>query len=160
MDTPTLTPEASLSWKAPRAVTHERSTQWYLVGGVCVIGVTVYAVLMGVWSLAIVCLLCGALYFLVRDHQFPDVPCTLTDKGVQIDETFLPWPDVKGYWFAASSVATALHFVPRSARKPDLVIQTGAILPNDIRLFLAGKTDELTDKQESLLDILAHLTKL
>jgi hypothetical protein len=160
MNTNTPTQSPALSWQAPRVANIDRGSGWYVTGGAVVLAGAVFGVLAGVWSLAIVCVLCGALYFLVRDHTFPDVTCALTDKGVQIGDTFLAWTQVKGYWFVITPSYTELRFTPKAPRTPDLFIQTGTLLPLDIRTFLAGKTDELTDKQERLVDILLRLTKL
>jgi hypothetical protein len=160
METNTPAKTESLTWQAPRVPNHERSTGWYIGGGIVVLASAVFGVLSGVWSLAIVCVLCGALYFLVRNHRFPDINCTLNEKGVQIGETFLSWTQVKGYWFLTTSTYTELHVVPNTPRSADLVIQTGTVLPLDIRTFLAGKTDELVEKQEGIIDILLRLTKL
>lgn len=149
-----------LTWQAPRVPNHERSAAWYAIGGIAVIAAAVFSLLSGAWSLAIVCLLCGALYFLVRDHRFPDITCSLTDKGVQMEDNFLAWSQVKGYWFLTTPAYTELHIVPKNSRSPEMVIQTGTLLPIDIRTFVAGKTDELVEKQERILDILLRLSKL
>lgn len=158
MDTNTL--PSTITWQAPRVHNHERSPTWYLIGGIAVIACTVFGVLTGAWSLAIVCILCGALYFLVRDHQFPDISCTLTSTGVNMGETYMSWEQVKGYWFIVTPTYTELHIVPLAARMPDLVIQTGSIPIMDIRAFLSGKTKEMHEKQERIFDILLRLSKL
>jgi hypothetical protein len=160
MNTNTPSTDQVLAWHAPRAVNHERTVGWYLTGGIVVIGATVYGVLSGVWTLALVSILCGALYFLVRDHRFPDIDCTMTDKGVQIAERFLPWTGIKGFWFVTTPAYTELHIVPQSKKMTDLVIHTGDVSLITIRSFLSGKADELHDKQERILDILARLIKL
>lgn len=160
MEQPTPTQTESLTWQAPRVPNHERSAGWYIVGGVVTIVAAALSVISGVWSLAIVSVLCGALYFLVRDHRFPDITCSMTEKGVQIGETFLSWTQVKGYWFLTTPTYTEFHIVPRAARSPELVIQTGTLLPIDIRTFVAGKTEELVEKRERIIDILLRLTKL
>lgn len=157
-NTPTQTP--SLTWSAPRAANHERSRAWYIAGGIVVIASTVFGLIAGIWTLSIVCILCGALYFLVRDHRFPDIECMLNDKGAQIGDTFLAWTQIKGYWFVTTPTFTELHITPAVKRVAEMVIQTGPMTPMDIRSFLAGKTNELIDKQESFLDILLRITKL
>lgn len=160
MDTNTPTTTEVLRWQAPRSPNHERSASWYATGGGIVIAGAVYGLLTGVWSLAIVSVLCGAVYFLVRDHRFPDIECSMDDKGVQIADTFMPWTAIKGFWFIPTPTYTEMHFVPKSKRQSDLIIQTGTVPLLTIRSFLAGKTEELVDKQESFIDILLRLTKL
>lgn len=160
MNTQTPQQEQQLTWSAPRIPNHTRSKTWYATGGFFVIAFAVYGVLSGAWSLSLVCVLCGALYFLIRDHAFPDVSCTLNEKGVHIAEEFLAWSQVKGYWFVTTPTYTELHIVPKKTRTPDIVMQLGAMQPLEIRTFLAGKTEELIEKQERILDILLRLTKL
>lgn len=160
METNTIPTNDILAWQAPRSPNHERSSSWYAVGGGIVITCAVYGLITGAWTLAIVSVLCGAVYFLVRDHRFPDISCAMNDKGVQIGETFMPWTAVKGFWFIQTPTYNELHFVPKSKRMPDLIIQTGTTPLLTIRSFLAGKTEELHDKQESFIDILLRITKL
>lgn len=158
MQTNTL--PSTLTWQAPRVHNHERSPQWYFIGGFCIIACAIFGVLTGAWSLSIVCILCGALYFLVRDHQFPDISCALSAQGVNIGDTYLSWDQVKGYWFIVTPTYTELHIVPLFKGMSDRIIQTGPVQPLEIRTFLAGKTKELHEKQERIFDILLRLTKL
>ncbi len=157
MDTNT---QPQLQWQAPRIANHERSRTWYLIGGGIVIATTAYALMTGAWSLAVVSVLCGAMYFLVRDHNFGDSSCTINDLGVEIDGIFTPWTDIAGYWFLQLPDYTEIHFTMKRPHSNDLRIQTGTLSPNDLRAFMRERSVELTDKQEGFLDMLIRLTKL
>ncbi len=152
--------QPQLQWQAPRIANHERGRAWYLIGGALVIATTAYALLTGAWSLAIVSVLCGAMYFLVRDHSFGNATCILNDLGIELDGIFTPWSDVAGYWFLQLPEYTELHFTMKRPHSNDLRIQTGSLPINDLRAFMRDKSVELTDKREGFLDMLIRITKL
>jgi hypothetical protein len=160
MDTNTQSNPADLQWQAPRIPNHERGKTWYMIGGGAIIAMAAYGLISGAWSFAIVILLCGAMYFLVRDHSFGNSTCTINDLGVQIDEIFTPWSDIAGYWFLQLPTYTEIHFSMKRPHSSDLRIQIGSLSPNDMRTFIRDKSVELTDKGEGFLDMLLRLTKL
>ncbi len=160
MDTNTQPTLSELRWQAPRIANRERGRAWYIVGGTVVIGTTVVSLISGAWSLALVSVLCGAMYFLVRDHNFGDSSCLINDLGVELDGIFTPWSDIAGYWFLQLPEYTEIHFTMKRPHSNDLRIQTGTLSLNDLRAFIRERSVELTDKQEGFLDMLIRLTKL
>ncbi len=158
--TQTLSPTpALLSWEAPTHHSFERSTKWYLVAGGIVAIVAIVAVLTGNWSLALVSILAAGLYFLVRDHRFPNEKIELNEQGVRIGDAFAAWTELQGYWFLYTNDYTEVHFVP-TARKPDLKIQTGTTNDAAIRQAIATRIPELFDKKEHLVDAFIRICRL
>jgi hypothetical protein len=164
MESPTSIPAGALRgelrWNAPRHPSVERGVVWYSICGVIVVSISIYGILSGAWTLALVSILCGALYFLVHDHKLPDSTCVLTQLGVEIDGIFLPWTALKGFWFVRTPSYTEIRFTPKSTRTPLLTIQLGTVAANDIRAFLSGTSIELVDQKEGILDIFSRFAKL
>lgn len=164
MDTQTPTSAAplrgELRWEAPRHAVYERGTAWYAIGGTVILAVAAYGILSGAWTLALVALLCGALYFFVRDHKIPDSTCVLTELGVELDGVFMPWSSLKGFWFLQTPTFTEIRFTPKAPHAAVANIQIGQQSPNEIRAFLSGVTMELTDQKEGILDTFSRFAKL
>ncbi len=158
--TPTTPLRGELRWEAPRHPVYERGIVWYAIGGTVVLAAAAYGILSGAWTLALVALLCGALYFLVRDHQLPNSTCVLTELGMELDGVFMPWSSLKGFWFLQTPSYTEIRFTPKTARASILNIQIGQQSPNEIRSFLSGVTTELTDQREGVLDTFSRFAKL
>lgn len=148
------------SWKAPVLPNHERTTRWYTVGGVMVLIGVVYGIITGSWPLAIVILLCGAMYYLMRDHVPPEKTITLTSGGVLLEQAFTRWEDLAGFWILETPGYNEIHFVPKAKRASDILIQTGAQDLTQLRMLIAPYISELKDKKESFLDALARTAKL
>lgn len=148
-----------LTWTAPTHPSHERSKRWYVVGATLLFAFAAYGVITGSWSTALVAMLIGAMYYLLRDHSFDPETITISTTGVQLGKTFTRWEDMNGFWFLRTSDYTELHLVPKG-RKPDLVIQTDGIEPAIVKTTLESKIQELSDKRESLFDAFIRITKL
>jgi len=160
-DTNTPTPEqVLLTWSAPVQHTHERSTRWYIVGGTAVIAAAAYGVLTGAWSVALVTIMIGAMYFILRDHRFPDETATITQGGIRISDTYINWNDTQGFWLLPTDHYMELHVVPKTQGKSDLIIQTGTMDIQKLRETIGAWIPELTDKRERFLDAFIRICKL
>ncbi len=157
---PTPQPQVLMSWQAPIQAYHERSKRWYTIGGGVVLLGVVYGILTDSWPLSIVILLTGAMYFLLRGHRPPLRQIIITTEGFFLENIFTRFDAFSGFWLLPTPEYTELHFSPKSARSPDIIIQTGATDPAELRAILSECLPELPDKQEGLLDILLRLTKL
>ncbi|UPA22174.1 hypothetical protein K8942_03880 [Candidatus Peribacteria bacterium] len=148
------------SWQAPVLPRHERTKQWYIVGGVAVLIGAVYGILTGSWPFTIVILLCGAMYYLMRDHVPPLKTMTLTTGGVLLEKSFTRWEDLAGFWILETPGYTEIHFVPKAKRSSDILIQTNGQDLTQLRMLIGPYISELKDKKESLLDALVRTAKL
>lgn len=149
-----------VTWQAPVLPTHERGRRWYTIGGAVVLGGAAYGILTGSWPFAIVALLCGAMYYLVRDHVPSLKTITLSDSGVMLEKTFTRWDDLKGFWLLETAEYTELHFTQKAPLRSDIVIQTGSQDNGQLRILLSAKIPELKEKRETFLDAFIRTAKL
>lgn len=153
-------PQILAGWEAPVLPRHERSKKWYTVNGIVVLVFAAYGILSGSWPFAIVVLLCGAMYYLMRDHVPSLQTIIITDKGVQLGETFTRWEDLSGFWLLETPLYTELHFIPVLKRRGEMLIQTGDQNNENLRQLIGARIPELTDKREGFLDALLRTAKL
>lgn len=146
-------------WTAPVQPVIERGQRWYVIGGVTVLAIAAYGIITNSWPTAVVSILCGAMYFLLRDHKPRNTGCALYETGVMYDGTFHRWDSFAGFWILETPGYTELHLSYPKAKR-DVVIQMTGIAPDDMRLACGAFLKELTDKKESLIDIFTRIAKL
>lgn len=155
----TLDTQPVLSWKAPVHPTVIRTKRWYVIAVVIVCTVALYGIVSGAWSLAIVSILAGGMYILVRDHKPPLRTIDLHQSGILFGGTFRRWDEFAGYWLLPTPTYTELHLTPLTGGR-DIVIQTGEQNIAQLRMILGQRIPELTQKRESLIDTIIRFCKL
>ncbi|MSR87442.1 hypothetical protein EXS70_04730 [Candidatus Peribacteria bacterium] len=168
MDTPTSTPTPAspeaprlpLSWSAPSHYNYERSTRWYQVGGAAVAVASLYGILTGAWSVALVSVLVGGVYFLIRHEPMPVHEISIETDGLQFKGSFIPWSEFKDFWMVATPLYTELHITRKERLKGNIRIQTGDIDPTVIRAALSQYLTIREDQKEYPVDALLRICKL
>lgn len=160
---PTQTPsqpiQPLLQWNAYARAVQERGPHWYLIGGLIILSAAAYGILTGSWALAIVAILCGAMYVLLRGHVPEPKTMVITEQGVYLDGVFVGFADLSSFWFVQTPQAVELH-VGRKGSGGDLVILTGTMDPLVIRETLGHYLTEDSDKHENLIDAIIRICKL
>jgi hypothetical protein len=151
---------ALLEWSAPRSYSHERGKQWYRGGAVTILAIAAYGILTGAWSLAVVTVLVGGLYFLIRKE--PPVVHTLRieQSGVTYDGDFLYWGDFESAWFVRTPVGPELHLMRKKGSPKEIILLTPHIDNTALRATLSRFLTVESDRQEHLFDVLIRLCKL
>ena len=150
-NTQTPTPPV-LTWNAPSAHDHDRSPRWYLIGGVAVLVCAVYGILTGSLSFALVSLLIGGLYFLVRKHEMPRRTIALSETGITFEDTFTPYGDLREFWILDTTLATELHITRKRGLDREIVIHMEKVPIDSVREFLSPFLPENLNRKERLID--------
>lgn len=151
---------AALSWSAATVHDHERSTRWYVVGACAVLACAVYGVLSGSWTFSVVILLFAFLYFLLRNHPAPIRTFRITEKGVQFENIFTPFSDLREFWIIVTPLGGELHITKKKGLNREIVIHTGALPLDQIRSTLGQALPERADRKERLVDKIIRICKL
>ena len=148
-----------LSWDAPSHPTVQRSKRWYVVAAVVVAVIVLYAIITAAWTLAIVSVLAGGMYYLVHGHEPGVSHIEFHDSGVLFNGEFTRWDQFGGYWFVHTPEYVELRLVPKRGAKR-VFIQTGAMDPAQLRMVLGQRIPEFVHKHESMIDIFIRICKL
>ncbi len=149
-----------MAWTAPAHFNHLRSNRWYLLSGVLVLAVAAYGIITGAWTLTLVTLLLGGVYFLVRREPTPLKEISLQVDGVEFEGMFTPWAQCKEFWLVATPLFTELRILRTSGLLREIRIQTGNIDPTLIRSTLSQFMAMRVDQREGLFDALIRICKL
>lgn len=147
-------------WNAPVQRIIERTRQWYVISGVVSLAIATYGILSGSWPLAVVSVLCGAIYYLLRDHTPRETTCAFFESGVLYDGKFNRWEEFSGFWILETPTHNELHLVFASKRKGDVIVQMLGLPVQNMKLLCGQFLTELTEKKESLIDIFSRIAKL
>ena len=149
-----------LTWTAPTRPHYERSTRWYTIGGVVVVGFAAYGIITNSWLFSIVTLLCGAVYFLQRNHVPTPKQFVITDGGVVFDEHFTRWGEIERFWVIETPTHATLHIRRKGRRTQDVHILVQNISVTEVKTTLGQFVPEDQSKQEGLFDIIIRICKL
>ncbi|NOS67014.1 MAG: hypothetical protein HOO67_01455 [Candidatus Peribacteraceae bacterium] len=159
-ETSTRGPGAILAWTAYSHHNHERSAHWYLFGGVFVLAIAVYGIVTGAWTLTLVSLLLGGVYFLTRREMTPLKEIRIFADGIDFNGSFTAWDQCKDFWIVTTPLFTELHVTRKGAIKSNILIQTADIDPTLIRSTLSQFLPMRPDQREHMFDAIIRLCKL
>ena len=149
-----------LEWTAPIVAHHERSPRWYLIGSILIIALTIYGILTGAWTMSLLAILLGGLYFLVR-HEPPVLQhIEIQEHGFVYGGAFTFWTDCKDFWLIQCPGYTELHIKRKKGLNAETIIQTSIIDPILIRSTLSQYLEIRPDQKERFLDALLRIFKL
>lgn len=149
-----------LEWTAMITPHHERSPRWYLIGSLLVLAFAAYGILTGAWTMSLLAILLGGLYFLIRREPPMYKRIAIHENGYEYEGVFTYWADCQEFWLIHCPGYTQLHIRKKRGFERETVIQTGSIDPNEIRSLLSQYVHLTSDRNESLLDIIIRLCKL
>ncbi len=144
----------------PKDPVHQRGKRWYTIGGGLVLAAAAYGIVSGAWSLTIVSVVIGAMYFWIRNHQPVIHELTILEQGLLYDNRFLRWEDLQGFWFVQHNTFDLHVPLLNSPSHEELRIQLPREQSNHLRNVLARFLSELTTHTESFLDTIARICKL
>ena len=98
MQSPSSPSKILLEWQALDTHPHKRSSRWYMLGGIFILMFAVYGLWEGSWLMALVAILIGGMYFLMRNTAPRKITIRITAIGVQVEENVTTWNQLKDFW--------------------------------------------------------------
>lgn len=150
-----------ISWKAPSYVAHEKTWRWYLVAGIILSGLLIYAVISESWTFAVA--LITAAYIYIYTHQTPpkEQDIIISEIGIKEGNHYFPYSKIKGFWVIYEPpYVKQLHLIVDNRSISEFTIQLGDQDPAEVRNFLCSQIQEYEGKEETFLDLLTRRLKL
>jgi hypothetical protein len=149
-----------LQWSAPSQYKHDRSSRWYLIAGIVTIAIAAYGILTGAWTLTLVTLLVGGVYYMTRHDEPALKDIRIERDGVDFDGTFTPWAQCKDFWLIKTPQYTELHIMRNQGLNREIRVHVGDIDPTLIRSTVSQFLTMRPNQHEHILDLLIRLCKL
>lgn len=151
-----------LAWQFPENRAIERSKRWWIMAGMIVGILVVYAL----WSLnflfAIIIIIGSVIIWLDSRKQPALLNFAIHQPGVTVNKRLWPWKELDHFWIAyRPPEVTALYLQPKGAFNPRLSIPLVQMNPLKVREVLTKYlTENLEREDEPTSEALSRLLKL
>ncbi len=136
------------TWQVTEYERHDRPTAWYvvmLIVGVFLVG---YGLLTNNFLFALIVVLFAIIMFL-QSHQEPhQIPFTITDLGVIINNRFYPYSEISDFYIIYNTEVKILFLEPESSLRPRIRVSLIDQDPLEIKFTLRQYLMENTSKEE------------
>lgn len=145
----------------PEFERYSRGVLWYVITGLLVGGVIIYAVLTANYLFAVIIVLAAAIIAL-RDFKAPaKLELHIAEEGLYYNGDLVPYTDLHSFWIIYEPpVFKNLHMKFQGLRS-EVLIPLGELDPVPVRQYLRTKmTEDLEKREESLIDVLSRILKI
>jgi hypothetical protein len=148
------------SFSFPEFERYDRGVRWYIIMGIIVASVILYAVLTANYLFAVVIVLAAAVMAL-RDFRAPaTIVLQMTDEGLYYNEDLVPYRDLHSFWIVYDPPVFKNLHIKFQGLRAELLIPLADLDPVPVRQFLRGKvTEDLEKREESIIDMFSKILK-
>ncbi|PIR94549.1 hypothetical protein COT97_00705 [Candidatus Falkowbacteria bacterium CG10_big_fil_rev_8_21_14_0_10_39_11] len=149
-------------WSAPEFEKHDRSKLWYILAGVVMAAILIYAIVT-LNFLFIVITLLVALIMIMQHYLDPkDIEVKISTGGVLVGQKFYHFHDFKVFWLAYFPPEVKnLYLEFNGIRRDKLSLPLGELNPLEVRSALEQFVEEdLARENEPIEDYLSRRIKL
>lgn len=152
--------EVFYSWEAPEFEVYEKSRNWYIVAGLFILIMVVYAIFTNGPIMAITFILIGIVGFIYSQKDPRIVTFSITSKGVLADRQFYSYENIFSFWiFYESNHAKVISLHTKASVLPFVHIPINNEDPVKIRELLMQNIPE-TKQDPSLIDTIERVLHL
>lgn len=153
--------QAIYAWQAPLYVNKRKPFWWYIVAAAVVIGLVVYGLVSGAWTLSMAIVLFVGVYYYFSNQEVPVVDIVLSEAGVRVGGKVYPYSMFRTFWVDYHPpVIQELHLIPNNNYKYELTLNLQGQNPAPIKAVLQQFMPEWADRQKTVTESLVHLIGL
>jgi len=151
-----------LEWEAPEFVPTPRGKLWFIVAGLVLTALVVYALMTDSLTMAIVFVLLAVVFMLVEKKEPKMLKVTITDMGIKYKGKFYPYHHINAFWLVYHPpYVRALYLrLTLGRRYKHLRIELNGQKPQKVRALLLKEVPEIEGAEELTSDLLARGLKL
>lgn len=149
-----------LTWEAKAKVDHKRGGVWFIASGIFCGIMVMYGVLSGSYTAAVIFVLLPVAFHFVRNQGHRTHSANIQEQGFEFDGVLTPWDELQEFWILQGKDYYELHVAYKKNRQAEIVVQTGALDPYEIRDALARFIPQTNGKREKILDAIIRFCKL
>lgn len=160
-----LKPEAPervlLQWQAPEFIKHAKSMKWFVVAGLAVAALILYAIQTHSLTMAIAFIVLAGVYALSHHHEPRIINVKVTSLGLRVGDRKIPFNHIKAFWIVYHPpVVKTLKLLTTDKVFAELTIQLDGQEPGELRDALLKQIPEYEGRSENFIDALIRITKL
>lgn len=150
-----------LEWTAPEYVKHVKGKQWFIIAGLVIVALVIYAIQTGSWTMAVAFIVLAGVYYLLHHQEPSEVSIQLTDFDIRIGTKSIPYSYIKAFWilYQPPRIKT-LKLLTSDKILGEVGISLQDQPPGSVRDLLVKHIPEYEGKTESFVDMLIRSFKL
>lgn len=150
-----------MEWKTMEFIHYPKSVRWFLVFFAIILTLTIYAILSGSATMAIVFLLIGGMVCLIHGQEPKIIDIKITEMGMQVADRFYPFSSVRAFWIVYKpNFVTRLYLRLADKTGTQIKIELNQQNPVELRRILNKELHEVEGGEESMFDLLIRLLRL
>jgi hypothetical protein len=154
--------ELYLKWEVAEREEYQRSKRWYIIGGIAMFLMFVYALWGSNYLFAGMLVLISFIYGYTLFEGNEKVPCAITNYGIILDDSLFEYKEIKTFSIVTNEVgATNLYLRFNSRLRPLLPVPLDGVSRQEVQEILGQfieEDEEMTE--EPVSDYLARKLKL
>ena len=148
------------SWAFDEYEQHERSRGWYVYAGIAAALLLLYAFRSRNFLFAVIVVMVAMILYLRHTRSPSRMTCTLTERGVILEEHFISYEDLRNFWVVDDAGPWGTLYVHHRGVRPRLVIPIRDQEADAVRAILRKYLPEEKDADEPASDVFARILKL
>ena len=154
--------EVLLEWETLDFIPIPRGKTWYIVAGLVVAGLLIFALSTGSWTMAIAFIMLVIVFMLVEKRDPRKVKVVISDMGIQYKGRFHPYHHINAFWMVYHPpYVRVLYLRLNTGRSYKLIrIELNHQKPQEVRELLLRELPEIEGAQEPFSDLMARILRL
>jgi hypothetical protein len=150
-----------LTWQAPEFIAHQRGKKWFLIAGIVVLLLVLYALYTNSATMAIAFIVLAGVYYLTHNQNPKIIDVRITELGISVADKFYPYNMINSYWIVYNPpYVHNLNLRLSNKTFSKVVVQLDVQDPVEVRKILAKELPEIEGESESMAEILIRLLRL
>ncbi len=148
-----------LSWEAPEFQHYPKNFTWYITLGIIVLLVLTFELLQkdffGAISLAVI----AVFIVIFAMHQPKRINIDLTSDGIHIENSFIPYEQMKYFWIVDNDNHRTLNLETTAYINRTILIELDSQDPDEVRDIMVQQVPEHSSTEETFIQRLIHRLK-
>ena len=151
--------ETILEWQAPEFRHYPKNAAWFITFGIIVALLVLYELVQHDWFGAISIVIISALFAAFALHRPKEVTVRLTTHGLHIDDTNIPYNNIRQFWIVDTDNHKTLNIETTAYLNHQLAIELHEQDPDEVQEILVELLPEKVDNDETVAQKIAHRFK-
>lgn len=148
--------ETILEWRAPEFRHYPKNAAWFITFGIIVLLLVAYEFIQRDWFGGISILIISGMFAAFALHRPKEVDVRLTTQGLHIDDTNIPYNNIRHFWIVDTDNHKTLNIETTAYLNHQLSIELHEQDPEEVQEILAELLPEKVGSEETVVQRIAH----
>lgn len=151
-----------LGWDVPEFRKYRRGRLWYAVAVLTGVGLLIYSVASANFPFALFIVMFSIMLYLTIAGEPKTLRFSITETGILLGGTFRSFREISRFWVIYEPPEVkSLYIDFKSSLRPRMVIDLGAMNPNEVRAVMAQfAREDLDEDTEPFTDFMGRILKI